>query len=449
MNIKTSAVKYVKLGVSAAFLVLGSSTLFAQQQITLKEAIQQALDNKAEAKKAALEIKKAEYKIDEARAAALPQINGSVGLNYNPVIQQSVLDFGGQKTVIKMGQPWNSTISASVSQTLFDQRVFTGLKAARSTREFYVLNATLTNEQLIANVATAYYNVFVQEENQRTLAASYSNTEKVRNIIKSLVDNGLAKQIDLDRTNVQLTNISSSQQQTVNATELSKNALKFYMGIPIETEITVVPDNIEPDASLLQSYVDLNNRTELKVLDKQKELLEFNKKATEAARYPTVGLQGNYGWYAVGSKFPWTNGLNNGVNWSDFATIGLNVNVPIFTGGAIKSKIQQAQIDIENLQLDIENTKLSLNLDYRNSLTNIENSIINLGKMKDNVKLAEKVEANTKSNYQNGLASLTELLDAQNALTQAKQNYATALLDYKQAEIQLKKAKGELNTLQN
>ena len=69
--------------------------------------------------------------------------------------------------------------------------------------------------------------------------------------------------------------------------------------------------------------------------------------------------------------------------------------------------------------------------------------------MRENVKLAEKVQKNSQSNYQYGLANLTELLDAENALTQAKQNYATALLDYKQAEIQLIKAKGELNTLQN
>lgn len=192
----------------------------------------------------------------------------------------------------------------------------------------------------------------------------------------------------------------------------------------------------------------LINHLEIKVLDKQKELLEYNKKATEAYLYPTVGLQANYGWYAVGSKFPWLNGLKNGVNWSDFATVGLNVNIPIFSGGATKARIEQAQIDIENLEQDIQSAKLGLDLDYRNSVTNIQNSIINLEKMKDNVQLAEKVESNTKSNYQNGLASLTELLDAQNALTQAKQNYATALLDYKQAEIQLIKAKGELNTLQ-
>lgn len=448
MNRKTNPAHKLSRYMAAAFLVFGSVYGSAQERISLSEAISKALQNKTEAKKAALQIKKAEYMIDEAKAGALPTIGGNIGLTYNPVIQESVLDFGGQRTTLKMGQPWTSSITASVSQTLFDQRVFTGLKAAKSTREFYILNSQLTNEQIIVNVATAYYNVFVQQENLKTIEASYSNTEKVRNIIKSLVDNGLAKQIDLDRTNVQLTNISSSRQQIINAEELAKNALKFYMGIPIDTPIELEEKTIEPKPELIAQYTDLNQRSELKVLEKQKELLQFNKKATEAARYPTVELQGNYGWYGTGEKFPWVNGLKNGVNWSDFASVGLNVNIPIFTGGLIKSKIAQAEIDIQSLEQDIENTKLSLNLDYRNSVTNIENSIINLQKMKDNVALAEKVENNTRSNYQYGLAPLTELLDAQNALTQAKQNYAEALLDYKQAEIQLIKAKGELGKLQ-
>lgn len=446
MNNKTKTVKLLSKSIAAAFMVFGMNA-FAQQQVSLSDAIKSALQNKAEAKKAALQIQKAEYKITEAKAGALPHVNIGGNLTYNPIIQESVLDFGGQRMVVKMGQPWNSNIAATVNQALFDQKVFIGLKAAKSTREFYVLNATLTNEQIISNVATSYYNVFVQEENLRTLDASYDNTEKVRNIIKSLVDNGLAKQIDLDRTNVQLTNIASNKQRVENGVELAKNALKFYMGVPIDTDIELQEENIDPKPELLVSIANIDNRSEIKVLEKQKELLQFNKKATEAALYPTIGLQGQYGWYGVGSKFPLTNGINNGVNWSDFASIGLNLNIPIFSGGATKSRIQQAEIDILDIQQDIENTKLSLDLDYKNAVTNIENAIINLNNMKDNVALAEKVQKNTQSNYQYGLANLTELLDADNALTQAKQNYANSLLDYKQAEIQLIKAKGELNTL--
>ncbi|MCY0978620.1 TolC family protein [Chryseobacterium wangxinyae] len=449
MNRKRITARKLKIGIAAAFMIFGSTSAFAQQQVSLQEAIKQALQNKAEAKKAALQIKKADYKIAEARAGALPQISITSGLTYNPVIQESLLEFGGQSIRAKLGQPWQTTSTAQVQQAIFDQRVFTGLKAAKSTREFYILNAQLTNEQLIENVATAYYQVFVQEENLKTVNESYANTEKVRSVIKSLVDNGLAKKIDLDRTNVQLTNIGSNKQTLINSVELSKNSLKFYMGIPIDTEIVLEQKSIEPKPELLASNVDLNSRSEVKVLQKNRELLIYNKKATEAYLYPTVNLVANYGWGATGGKFPLTNGLSKGVLWSDFSAIGLNINIPIFTGGATKSKIAQAQIDIDDLDLDIENTQLSLSLDYKNAITNMENSLINIESMQNNVELAEKVQKDTQANYQYGLATLTEVLDTENALTQAKQNYANALLDYKQAEIKLIKAKGELNTLQN
>lgn len=449
MNRKRITAKKLKIGIAAAFMIFGSSSAYAQQQVSLQEAIKQALQNKAEAKKAALQIKKAEYKIAEARAGALPQVSATAGLTYNPIIQESLLEFGGQRIRAQLGQPWSSQAVVSVNQAIFDQRVFTGLKAAKSTREFYVLNAQLSNEQIIENVATAYYQVFVQEENLKTLNVSYTNTEKVRNVIKSLVDNGLAKGIDLDRTNVQLTNISANRQQLVNAVELSKNSLKFYMGVPIETDIELEEKTIEPKPELIAGNVDLDTRTEVKVLQKNRELLQYNKKATEAYLYPTVGLQANYGWAGQGSKFPLTNGINNGVLWSDYSAIGLNINIPIFTGGATKSKIQQAEIDILDIDQDIQNTQLSLSLDYKNSVTNIENALINIESMKNNVTLAEKVQKDTQANYQYGLATLTEVIDSENALTNAKQNYTTALLDYKQAEIKLIKAKGELNTLQN
>ena len=449
MNRKLITAKKLKIGIAAAFMIFGSTSAFAQQQVSLQEALKQALQNKAEAKKAALQVKKAQYKIAEARAGALPQISATAGVTYNPIIQESLLEFGGERLIARMGQPWVSQAVVTLNQAIFDQRVFTGLKAAKSTREFYVLNAQLSNEQIIENVATAYYQVFVQEENLKTLNVSYANTEKVRNVIKSLVDNGLAKGIDLDRTNVQLTNISASRQQLVNAVELSKNSLKFYMGVPIDKPIELEAKSIEPRPELIAGNVNLEERTEVKVLNKNRELLQYNLKATEAYLYPTVGLQANYGWAGMGKNFPLTNGLNNGVLWSDYSAIGLNINIPIFTGGATKSKIQQAEIDIQDLDVDIENTQLSLNLEYKNAIENMENSIINIENMKGNVELAEKVQKDTQSNYQYGLATLTEVLDSENALTDAKQNYTTSLLDYKQAEIKLIKAKGELNTLQN
>jgi len=454
MKRKRITAKKLKIGIAAAFMIFSFSSVSAQQQVSLQEAIKQALQNKAEAKKAALQVKKAEYKIDEARAGALPQISATISNTYNPILQKSVLPGEivgkpGELIPVAFGTKWQSVNVVTLNQNIFDQRVFIGLKAAKSTREFYLLNSELTNEQIIENVATAYYQVFVQEENLKTVEESYANTERVRNVIKSLVDNGLAKPIDLDRTNVQLTNIKSNKQQLINAVEVSKNSLKFYMGVPIENSIELEEKEIVPNPELLGTNVNLETRSELKVLNKQRELLEYNKNATVANLYPTVGLSANYGWQGLGNKFPYATGSSQGTNWGDYASIGVAIKIPIFMGGATKAQIQQAEIDIQDLDQDIQNKKLNLSLDYKNAITNMENAIINIQSMKDNVDLAEKVQKNTQSNYQYGLATLTEVLDTENALTQAKQNYANALLDYKQAEIKVIKAKGELNTLQN
>ena len=415
----------------------------AQEIISLKEAVNFALENKSDAKRADLAIRKAEYKIDEARSGALPQVSANAGLQYNPIVQEMALTMGGQTTVIKMGQPWNSSLGVNVYQNLFDQRVFTGLKAAKTTREFYQVNADLTDEQIIERVATAYYQVFVQEEKLNTIEKSYENTNKVQKIIKSLVDNGLAKPIDLDRIIVQLNNISSSRQQLSNAVQISKNALKFYMGYPIGQEINLEENSIEPNSLLIEDQMDVENRTEYKVLSKQRELLGFAKEAERASLYPTVGLSGNYGVQGFGEKFI----TSTSYTWSDLASLGLSVKVPIFSGGLTKAKINQAEIDLLDIEEQINDTKLGLDLEYQNVKAQIENTLKSVDIQKENVSLAEKVLGNTQNNYQQGLASLTEILDAENALTDARNNYSNALLEYKIAEVALIKAKGDLKTL--
>lgn len=432
------------------FFVVGQ--LHAQQNISLKQAIAYALQNKAAAQKANLAIQNADYLIAESKAGALPKLNASAGLNYNPVLQKSALpgDLLGQPgkvIMIPFGQKWGSQIGVQLQQALFNQQVFIGLKAAKTTKEFYQINKQLTDEQLIENVSTAYYQVFTQKEKLNTLENSYLSTEKVRNIIKSLYDNGLAKKIDLDRTNVNLTNLESGKVQMKNAVSLSENALKFYMGMPIETQIQLEDANLAVDAPLLENTINTDNRTEVKVLEKQKTLLNYNVKATEASYYPTLNLVGNYAWQGLGNKFPIGPGKSQGVYWSDFASVGIQLNIPIFNGFLIKSKVDQAKIQLQNLEQDLKETKLSMDLQYQNAKTQIENNLETIKSQKANVELAQSVLENTKSNYQYGLAPLTDLLDAENALVQAKNNYTNAILDFKIAEIQLYKAKGELHQL--
>ena len=428
----------------------------AQQvkSLTLKEAINFALENKDDAKKAKLQVENSEYQIQEVRSRALPQISANGNLIYNPVIQTTVIDgagFGQPGTTIQaaFGQKWVSTAGVSLTQAIFDQSVFTGLKAAKSTREFYQINEQLTEEQVIERVANNYYQVYVQRQKLTVIDSTYKNTTTVRTIIKGQFDNGLAKKIDLDRILVKISNITTQRQQVLNAVQIQENALKFYMGMPIETQIVIPNKAFEVSPQSLSEIPNTSNRTEYLLLKKQEQLLSYQKKAIEAGYYPTVSLSAGYNYIGQGPKMPIGGKPSDGVYWSDFSSIGLNLKVPIFTGFGTRAKVKQADIDLQSIKEDLNDTKLSLDLAFANAKTQIDNSLTTINNQKENAQLAKQVLENTRNNYVQGLASLTDLLDAENSLTEAQNNYTSAILDYKLAEIQLIKSKGELKSLIN
>ena len=461
-----SKMKFKYLGVFAVGLLFQLNPLKAQETLTLQDAIKYALQNKADAKKSKLDVLDAQNKIDEARSAALPQISATGGATYNAKIQKQAVDvqafggFGGGEQaapdgsapqeglmLLGFGTPWVSTNTVSLNQQIFNQTVFTGLKAAKTTREFYQLNDALTEEQMIEKVANAYYEVFQTKQNLETVQTNLDNTIKTRDIIKGLYEAGLQRKIDLDRLNVSVNNIESQKQQLVNSLELQENALKFVIGMNISRKIQLPEETFTIDLSNVYETVDLENRAEIRLLNKQSELLELNKKAIRAQYYPTVSLNANYGVMGFSNDFFLFKPKSS--VWADFSTIGLNINIPIFNGHATRSKVRQAQIEIDRLNVDIIDTKLGLDLANQNAKAQIENNLLVIKSNEENIRMAKEVLDNTQNNYRNGLATLTDLLDAEKSYADAQNNYTTSLLNYKVAEIQLIKANGNLKTLIN
>ncbi|EEI89922.1 outer membrane efflux protein [Sphingobacterium spiritivorum ATCC 33300] len=429
--------------------ILGSA--HAQEELTLKEAIQYALQNKADAKKSKLDVINAENKISEVRSNALPQINLSAGLTYNPIIQKIALpDFTGQTggtTLVEMGQKWQATPTVSLTQQIFNQSVFTGLKAANTTRAFYQVNHEMTEEQLIERVANSYYDVYQAKMQLETIESNLKSTRKTRDVIFGSYSNGLAKKIDLDRTDVAVNNLESSKLQKMNEIQLKENALKFVIGMDVNKDIQMPKSTFNIDLKIANlDTAQLDNRTEIKLLATQRELNVFNKKSIEAQYYPTLSLQASYGYAGFGQKFPLVN--NNGV-WANFASIGVNLSFPIFNGFSTRSKVRQAQIDIDKLDVDISDKKLSLMTDANNAQKQLKNSLLNINMQQANMELAKEVLSNVENNYKNGLATLTDLLDAEKAYAEAQNNHSTALLNYKVAEIQIIKSNGNLKSLIN
>lgn len=438
-----------------------TTALWAQQssELTLAQAIDYALKSKADAQKARLEIKKSEYKIQEARANALPRLAASAGMSYNPKLQATYIDastfappgmpVSDEPIKMEMGQKWGSSAELKLTQVVFNQAVFIGLRAARTTREFYLINEQLTQNEIIEKVAQAYWKVYQAQQALQNIQENLALTEKTAQVVEGSFKAGLAKKIDLDRITVALNNLRSAEQQASSGLTLAKHALKYLMGLPITEPISLPKDAFKADYRLAFEKGDASNRTEIKALEKQKELLTLSAKATRSGLYPSLALQATYGYLGMGPKTPLIYGKKDKVYWSNYSAISLGLNIPIFSGFGTKAKVQQALIEIEALDATLKDTRLAMDLAQENAQTQLANNLLTIQTQEENVKLAQEVLSNTQNNYQQGLASLTDLLESERALSDAKNSYTNALLSYKLAEIGLLKAQGNLDALKN
>lgn len=450
-------IKYRKLFTGLLCFTLVTGSIQAQvphEELSLQKALQYALKANQDARKARLDQENAGYQIEEVRAGALPQVSGTGSLTYNPILQQSALPGDligqpGQTLLVAFGQKWNANAGVNVSQALFDKSVFTGLKAAKTTQEYYRLQAQLTEEQVIENVASLYYQILIQRQKIGVVDSNIKNTTRVRDIITGQFVNGLAKKIDVDRIKVNLSNLHTQRQQLLNAVILAENELKFAIGMPIQLPISIPEQDKANDILSTAADADFQvaRRLEYRTLTQQAKMLQYQKESYKAEYYPSLSFSGNYSYQGLGNKFPVFKGASQGVNWFDYASMGVTLKIPIFNGFATRARIRQSNVSIRKINEDIAQVSLSLNKDFENSKMQISNNQLILQSQDENAKLAKEVYFNVLNNYNQGLAGLTDLIDAENEMTESQNNYSSALLDYRLAQIQLLKAQGQLRTL--
>lgn len=438
--------------IGAGWLSLGA--LPAQTTIGLGDAIRYALNNSEVIKQARLDIEKGVYQIKETRGAALPQLTGTSTMTNNVLVQQFVLPaeaFGGepgQFIAIKAGQTWSALSQVQLSQQLYNKQVFTGLKAAKSTEEFYRLSEQLSRENVIQQVAANYYQVQISRLQMDVIDANIARVAKLGEMIEGQYANGLARKIDVDRVKVNRSNLDAQKSLLENALTQQENLLKYYMGMPIEEPIQLEKLDIATlplmDIHQLEDDLNVENLLSYNVLKKQSELLHFQRDAIISEGYPTLSLSASYTYNTQSNNFNLYS--NKALNY-DMAAVTLNLRIPIFDGFSRRSRVQQSQIAINRLQEDIRRTNNSLKMANENAKSQLINSLNTIRMQQANKRLAQEVFENVQNNYKNGLASLTDLLDAEQSLVEAERSLNEAILQYKIGEIELKKSNGNITDL--
>lgn len=219
--------------------------------------------------------------------------------------------------------------------------------------------------------------------------------------------------------------------------------------MPISEPIELHTEDLQKLETLAASLnispeVDVESLLNIKVLRKQEELLGLNRDAMRADFYPRASLSGQWIQNTQSNKFNLYTG--NALNYS-MLNFTLNINIPIYDGGAKRARLDQAKVDLLKQKEEIKGTSNALKMAYESAKIQMKNSLESIHNQKANLELAQEVYDNINNNYRLGLANLTDLLNAEAELTSTQNAYSDALLQFKVAEIELMKARGEIKNL--
>ncbi len=433
-----------------ALLLLLGQLLHAQQPIDLKTAMKYAVANHASVKKAQLEIAKGNELVRESLSSGLPQVNANANFINNIEVQTSFVPaefFGGQPgefAQVQFGTKWNAGAGIQLDQMVFNKTWLLGVRASRELTDFYKLVLEKSKDQVVNEVAKLYYQIQLSRTQRGLLDANIQQIKGLLTVTRKQYENGFGKKIDVDRLQVQQSNLETQVMNLNLQIAQAEQALKFTMNMPLETSIVLtdtISEKMFDEVGVIMAQPNYTLKPDLLILKKQEQLYQLDVERWKASYFPTLSIYGAYNYLWQSNKL---NELGNGNFWTDFSQVGLRVNVPIFDGFFKNSKIQTANLNLQQTNLDYGLAKLGLQLSNEAAISALKTNQNTLESIVAIRKVAEEVYRVSQSRYKEGLAPITELLDAETSLRQTQSNYITTLAQIKLAEIDILSTNGML-----
>jgi outer membrane protein TolC len=438
-----------------------SQDLDFEKPLSLEECVQFALENNKDMRVTRLEEAIAETQVGETRSLGLPQVKFQSAINYNYQVQRAFLPnalFPNDDpnapprdpegfTPVAFTPALDGNASVSVSQLLFDGSYFVGLEAAKTLRDLRKKESTQSEIETVSAVSKAYYLVLVNLERLELGQANQKQLEKVLADTKAQYEGGFVEKIDLDRIQVNLNNILTENDRVLRSLSYSYDLLKFQMGIPISSEISLADDlsEVSLDASeYMDSENDFSyeNRIEYSVLQVNEELAQLDLRNNKATQLPKLYANFNYGFNTGTNNYDEL--FNFSDRWFSFGAVGVSLRWDLFTGLNRASKMQKNRIQIEQFGIRKEQLENSIDMNIAQLKGNLASAKQSMEIQNQNMDLAQSVYDQTQIKYKNGVGSNTEILDAETALKGAQTNYYNALYEAIISKIELEKALGIL-----
>ncbi len=327
----------------------------------------------------------------------------------------------------------------SVKQSIYDAELLNQYRSRRDAERASALNVKDSRDVVVFAVGTAYVQAIASAARVETARAQLTSAVELDRLTTDHVKSEVSPEIDSIRAEVER---QSAEQRLVNVTnqfEKDKLALGRIIGLAIDQDFSVIdPLSFRPLSGRTNETATaeaLRSRADLRSAEASLHAAESSLRAQKSQRLPTVSVNANYG--------------GAGINVGDFAqvyTVAGTISVPIYTGGRIQADIEQAQADLARREADYEDLKGRVAYDVRVAWLDLSASESSVRVAQGNTALAQQALTQSKDRYANGVTNYLEVVQAQEAVTLASENYIQSLFSFNVAMISLARAQGGAET---
>ncbi|MDG1494769.1 MAG: TolC family outer membrane protein [Porticoccaceae bacterium] len=377
--------------------------------------------------------------IKQTRAQLLPTISYNYeDKNTDQVINES------DNAVFNLGKDNYTTTTKGfrISQAIFDYARWSRYKQSKIFVNKSEIEYQLAKQELLLRLAESYFLVLERGDQFDTVQDEKTAMSKHLSLSELKFKSGLGMSADVEDARARYLSTLSKEFELKSRLDDSRYALREVLG-EIPVSIASLRSDIEfqkPIPDVTDEWVAMSARQnlELQAMTLSLNVAEKEVSALKAARYPTVNLvYSDLDTVTDGSVFGGGSDINN-------ADIQLQLNVPIYTGGATSSKIRQAIQKKLSVVEDIKDKRRSVERAAQDAFNRVHTAIVQIEALGQAVKAQERLLQTYSSGYRGGKNSILDVLDTQQDLSQAKQSLTKARYDYVLNTLRLKFTAGDL-----
>jgi outer membrane protein TolC len=373
-----------------------------------------------------------------ALSALLPQISAGAAENVEQ-FSKATLGIKIPQIPAVIGPFSFSTAEVSAGQTLFSFESIQRFHAASSAEEAAQLTYSDTLDVITLIVGNAYLQVIQASSRVTAEEAQVENAQALYDQAVDQLQAGTSPKIDVTRSGVQLHTEQYNLSIARNNFAITKLNLSRAIGLPLGQAFDLADQlpyaDINPQSVQAALSMAYKSRSDFRAAVSSLKSAQQQLSASRAERYPVLAASGDYG----------VQGPNFGRLHGAF-TFQAGVSVPIFTGGRIKGDITESESVLRQHKAEAENLRGQIDYDVRTAFLNLQAATEQVTVARQNVDLANESLSRSQERFAAGVTDSVEVVQAQQSLASANDQYISSLYSHNVAKLQLARALGVART---